>query len=172
MKQALFIGATGMLARAAAHILARQELGFLVSRGAEKFSFGDASLDRKIRPLPFSYEDESAVLARLNAHAPFDVVLSWIRPTAEPLRNAIANHVAPGGLLLEVLGSRSGRPGGFADSRAEAMENIPSIIYAQLVLGMVREGDETRWHSHEEISSGAICLFENPVARHVLGEIP
>lgn len=174
MTTTLLLGTTGMLNAAAVHAVARSDKAVLASRHADGFSFGAETLDGKIVPIAQSYDDEAAFLAALEPHAPFDVALTWIRPRAELLRAALDALVAPGGLLVEVMGSRSILAGGngepsIATLRAEALAHQPDITYAQVILGFVREGGASRWLNHEEISAAAIAQMETPLPRRVAG---
>lgn len=176
MTKALLLGATGMLAVAAAHAAARADRAILVSRHAGDFSFGDPALDAKLIRLPLSYEDEAPLLEALAAQGPFDLALTWIRPRAELLRAALDALIAPGGLLVEVMGSRSiltgnnGEPS-IASLRADALALQPDIAYAQLVLGFMRENGASRWLTNEEISAAAIAQIEAPQARRIAGTL-
>lgn len=176
MTTALLLGTTGMLRAAAAHAVARSKKTVLVSRNAEGFSFDNDVLDFKLTRLAQSYDDEPSLLAALEPHAPFDVALTWIRPRAELLRAALDALIAPGGLLVEVMGSRSiltgdnGAPS-IAASRAEALAHQPDITYAQVILGFVRDGENSRWLNHEEISAAAIAQMEMPLARRIAGTL-
>lgn len=172
----LLLGTTGMLSAAARHAAAQAEKAVIVSRNAKDFSFGDEALDAKCERLSFSYEDEPAFLAALEAHAPFDIALTWIRPRAELLRAALDALVAPEGLLVEVMGSRSiltgenGAPS-IATIRADALAAQPGIAYAQVILGFVRENGASRWLNHEEISAAAIAQLEMPLPRRIAGTL-
>ena len=174
MPKALLLGTTGMLAAASRHAAMQADECVLVSRNAGVFSFGDAALDAKLTRLSASYEDEAGFLDALTVHAPFDLALTWIRPRAELLRAAIDTLIAPGGLLVEVMGSRSiltgsnGEPS-IAALRADALARQPDITYAQVILGFMRENGASRWLSHEEISAAAIAQIEAPQARRVAG---
>lgn len=176
MPTTLLLGTTGMLNAAAAHAVARSDRAVLVSRQADAFSFGDEALDAKLVPVAQSYDDEPAFLAALEPHAPFDVALTWIRPRAELLRAALDALVAPGGLLVEVMGSRSiltgedGAPS-IATLRAEALGHQPDVTYAQVILGFIREGETSRWLDHEEISAAAIAQMEMPLPRRIAGTL-
>ncbi|MEP0706706.1 hypothetical protein [Parvibaculum sp.] len=173
---ALLLGTTGMLSAAARHAALQADKAVIVSRKAEGFSFGDDELDGKCECLSLSYEDEPAFLAALEERAPFDVALTWIRPRAELLRAALDALVAPGGLLVEVMGSRSilaGKDGepSIASIRADALAHQPDIAYAQVVLGFVRENGASRWLNHEEISAAAIAQMEMPLPRRIAGTL-
>lgn len=173
---ALLLGTTGMLSAAARHAAGLAEKSVIVSRNAGSFSFGDEALDAKCITLPISYEDEPALLAALEEHAPFSLALTWIRPRAELLRAALDALVAPGGTLIEVMGSRSilagknGEPS-IASIRAEALAHQPDISYAQVVLGFVRENGASRWLNHEEISAAAIAQMKMPLPRRIAGTL-
>lgn len=170
----LLIGTTGMLKAAAAHAVARSRKVILVSRHAEEFTFGSATLDRKLVRVAQSYDDAAAFLDAVAAHAPYDLALTWIRPQAEIVRAALDGMIAPGGRLIEVFGSRSiltgadGAPS-IAERRAQSMALQPGLTYAQLILGFVVEATGSRWLTHDEISAAAIAQMERPVPRLVAG---
>lgn len=174
MPKTLLLGTTGMLSAAAHHAAIRADECVLVSRNARDFSFGSAALDAKLTRLSISYEDKAELLDALADHAPFDLALTWIRPRAELLRAAIDALIAPGGLLVEVMGSRSiltgsnGEPS-IAALRADALAHQPDIVYAQVILGFMRENGASRWLSQEENSAAAIAQIEAPQARRIAG---
>ena len=174
--KALLLGTTGMLSTAARHAALQAEKAVIVSRKAEDFTFGDEALDAKCQCLSLSYEDEPSFLGALEEHAPFDIALTWIRPRAELLRAALDALVAPGGLLVEVMGSRSiltgenGAPS-IATLRADALSAQPDVTYAQVVLGFVEENGISRWLNHEEISAAAIAQMEMPLPRRIAGTL-
>ena len=176
MTTTLLAGTTGMLNAAAAHAVARSETAVVISRHADEFSFGNDRLDAKSMRIAADYDDMPAFLASLEPHAPFDVALTWIRPRAELLRAALDALIAPGGLLVEVMGSRSiltAKDGGasIATLRADALAQQPDIIYGQVVLGFVREKGLSRWLDHEEISAAAIAQMEMPLPRRIAGTL-
>lgn len=172
----LLIGTTGMLKAAAAHAVARSKRAVLLSRHVEGFSFGSDTLDVKLVRGAQSYEDEAAFLDAVAAHAPYDLALTWIRPRGEILRAALDGMIAPGGRLVEVMGSRSillGTNGeaSLAERRAEALALQPGITYAQVILGFVIEETGSRWLRHEEISAAAIAQMDAPRPRLVAGTL-
>lgn len=174
MTRALLIGTTGMLTAAARHAVEQSASAALVSRNADTFTFGNAALDAKLTRLPLSYEDAPSFLDALEPYAPFDFALTWIRPRAELLRAAIDAFIAPKGLLVEVMGSRSILTGpegqaSIAALRADALAHQPDITYAQVILGFMREKDTSRWLTHEEISAAAIAQLDDPMPRRIAG---
>lgn len=176
LTKALLLGTTGMLAAAARHAAMRADECVLVSRNAGVFSFGSAALDAKLTRLSLSYEDEPALLDALADHTPFDLALTWIRPRGELLRAALDALIAPGGLLVEVMGSRSiltgskGEPS-IAALRSDAFAHQSEVTYAQVILGFVRENGASRWLDHEEISAAAIAQMEMPLPRRIAGTL-
>ncbi|MBI1261134.1 MAG: hypothetical protein GC184_05365 [Rhizobiales bacterium] len=177
MTKTLLIGTTGMLKAAAAHAAARSKKAYLVSRHADDFSFDNDVLDVKLARLNESYENVARFLDAVAVHAPYDLVLSWIRPPADLLRAALDGMIAPDGRLIEVMGSRSilmGKDGeaSIAERRAQALSLQPSLRYAQVILGFViGEDGSTRWLTHDEISSAAITQMDNPVPRLIAGTL-
>lgn len=170
MTKALFIGTTGMLAKAAEHAAARADTCILAARNASGFSFSKPAIDARTRKLDLDYEKAARFLTLVRQHAPFDLALTWVRPQAEEMRNAIARMMTKDALLVEVLGSTSAKAGGFADRRAKAMRAFPHIRYAQVVLGFVIEGGTSRWLTHEEISAAAIKALDTGTPRISAGQ--
>lgn len=163
-----------MLSAAAAHAVARSKKAVLVSRHADQFSFNNDVLDHKIVPVNVSYDDEAAFLDAIAPMGPFDLALTWLHPPADLLRAALDGMIAPGGRLVEVMGSRSislGKNGeaSIAERRAEALALQDEITYAQVILGFVLEGTSSRWLSHEEISAAAVAQMEHPQPRLIAG---
>ena len=174
---ALLIGATGMLAEAAREAIARSDMAVLVSRKADEFLFGEPELDDKIVPLSLDYDDTATFITEIEKNGPYDIVLSWIRPKAELMRAALDAMIAPNGMLVEVMGSRSillGKDGtqSIAETRAHALAAQPGITYAQVVLGFVIEEDGTsRWLHHHEISAAAVAQLDDPIPRRIAGTL-
>ena len=168
---ALLIGTTGMLAKAAREIVGESQHATLCARGASRFSFGENFLDEKVMRLPLDYDDPTHFLDTLRIRGPVDLALTWIRPEAHELRNAIAECVLPGGKIIEVMGSAAGMPGGFADQRLEPMSRLPGRTYRQLILGFVIEGDTSRWLTHDEISAAALRAHRGFDTRTIAGTL-
>lgn len=172
----LLIGTTGMLKAAAAHAVARSKKAVLAARRADSFTFENDLLDVKLVRMPQSYDDAAAFLDAVAAQAPYDLALTWIRPPAEILRAALDGMIAPGGRLIEVMGSRSiligadGAPS-IAERRAQALALQTGIEYAQVILGFVVEEAGSRWLRHDEISAAAIAQMERPVPRLIAGTL-
>ena len=174
---ALLIGTTGMLAEAAREVIARADKAVLVSRRADEFLFGEPELDDKLVSLTLDYENTADFITEIEKHGPYDIALTWIRPKAELMRAALDAVIAPGGLLVEVMGSRSillGQDGSpsIAETRAHALAAQPDITYAQVILGFVIEEDgSSRWLHHHEISAAATAQLDDPLPRRIAGTL-
>lgn len=168
---ALLIGMTGMLAGAARQIVGESVHATLCSRGASTFTFGEQFLDDKLMKLPLDYSDQQHFLDTLAIRGPVDLAVTWLHPEAHDLRDAIAELVIPGGKIVEVMGSASGRPGGFADKRLDAMQNHPGKTYRQVVLGFQLEGETSRWLTHDEICDATLRAYRGFDARTIAGTL-
>ncbi len=162
---------TGMLAPAAREIVGESQHATLCARGAATFSFGEKFLDDKLMRLGLDYQDEKHFLDTLTIRGPVDLAVTWLHPKAPELRDRIAERVIPGGKIVEILGSATGRPGGFADDRLQAMENQFGKTYRQVVLGFQLEGDSSRWLTHEEICEGVLRAYRGFETRTVIGTL-
>ena len=177
MTKALLIGATGMLAEAAREAISRSDEAVLVSRKADEFLFGEPELDDKLVPLALDYEDTASFITEIEKRGPYDIALTWIHPKAELMRAALDAMIAPDGLLVEVMGSRSillGKDGSpsIAETRAQSLAAQPGITYAQVVLGFVIEEDgSSRWLHHHEISAAAVAQLDDPMPRRIAGTL-
>ena len=177
MTKALLIGATGMLAEAAREAISRSDEAVLVSRKADEFLFGEPELDDKLVPLALDYEDTASFITEIEKRGPYDITLTWIHPKAELMRAALDAMIAPDGLLVEVMGSRSillGKDGSpsIAETRAQSLAAQPGITYAQVVLGFVIEEDgSSRWLHHHEISAAAAAQLDDPIPRRIAGTL-
>ena len=177
MTKALLIGATGMLAEAAREAISRSDEAVLVSRKADEFLFGEPELDDKLIPLALDYEDTASFITEIEKRGPYDIALTWIHPKAELMRAALDAMIAPDGLLVEVMGSRSillGKDGSpsIAETRAQSLAAQPGITYAQVVLGFVIEEDgSSRWLHHHEISAAAAAQLDDPIPRRIAGTL-
>jgi hypothetical protein len=168
---ALLIGMTGMLAPAAREIVGESQHASVCSRSASNFSFGEKFLDDKMMRLGLDYDDEAHFLDTLRIRGPVDLAVTWIHAKAENLRNGIADCVIPGGKIVEIMGSASGRPDGFADERLKAMESQFGKTYRQVILGFMLEGDASRWLTHEEICGGVMRAYRGFETRTIIGTL-
>ncbi len=163
-----------MLAPALSHALPRSTHMLSLARHAALFSPPASSCADIYHGYDVDYENASAVEQLLGAHGPFDTALTWIRPKALPLRDLIARHMNEAGHLVEVMGSAASRPGALADQRRAAMEAFPRVRYSQLILGFIPQSATTpnsRWLTHDEISTAACRLLDAPAPRTIVGQI-
>ena len=175
-RHALLIGTTGMLAAASAWIAGRTERVTVVARRASEFRLGDPVLDGRLERIAADYADTDAFIAglevRLSAAAGLDLCVTWIRPAAHDLRDRIAVLLhASRARLVEISGSRSLKPGGFAERRAETMRTyFAELPYQQIILGLRPSASGPRTLSHAEISEGTIQALRSGGARHLIGD--
>jgi hypothetical protein len=168
---ALLIGMSGMLAPVARQIVGESQHATLCARGASKFTFGESFLDDKVVKLPLDYTDETHFLDTLRVRGPVDLAVTWLHPEAHSLRDGIADCVIPGGKIIEVMGSASGRPDGFADRRMEAMKSQVGKTYRQVILGFVVEDDSSRWLTHDEICDATLRAYRGFDTRITAGTL-
>jgi len=168
---ALLIGMTGMLAPAAREIVGESQHASVCARGANTFTFGEKFLDDKMVRLGLDYDDEVHFLDTLRIRGPVDLAVTWIHPQAVSLRDGVADCVIPGGKIVEIMGSASGQPDGFADERLKAMESQFGKTYRQVILGFMVEGDTSRWLTHEEICAGVLRAYRGFENRTIVGTL-
>lgn len=168
---ALLIGMSGMLAPVARQIVGESQHATLCARGASTFTFGESFLDDKIMKLPIDYTDETHFLDTLRIRGPVDLAVTWLHPEAHSLRDGIADCVIPGGKIIEIMGSASGKPGGLADQRVEAMKSHTGKTYRQVILGFVVENAGSRWLTHEEICEATLRAYRGFETRTVAGTL-
>lgn len=172
----LLIGATGMLAQAARQIAAGTPGDIVVmSRRASQFSFGAPVLDARSRAYTADWRDTDAFLQCLDRiarrHPPVTRAVLWMHGRDEPLRARIVRLIAPGGTLVEVLGSAAARPGAFGAVRLKQMRRLPHIRYRQVLLGFTLDNGQGRWLSHSTICAGVMDALASDDPVTVAGQV-
>ncbi|MEH7443876.1 short-chain dehydrogenase [Bacillus sp. JJ1122] len=159
MKHALVIGGTGMLAPVSLWLLDQGYKVSVIGRNPNRLQ----RLEEKSSPsdfIPISvdyrniWELEKRVAMSIEKNGMFDLIVAWVRTDAEKaLETTIQLNTVPGHTweLIHILGS--GR------NLSETKKKLPipdDCIYRQVQLGFKIEGNQSRWLTNEEISSGVI----------------
>ncbi|MEJ8302351.1 short-chain dehydrogenase [Saccharibacillus sacchari] len=161
-KQALLIGATGMLAEAARRLNADGWNLVLIARGREKLDRLVASCANPelCRAAALDYTQESelrcAIREASQARPGISLVLAWIHSTAPNAPGIVMNEVAGADGLnpfryVHVIGS-----GGDPEPIRIAANRYPGCSYRQVRLGFKVEPGGSRWLNDSEISQGAL----------------
>jgi hypothetical protein len=165
-RRALVLGGTGMLAGAAATLLADGWHVVLPSRRRPALT-GGAHWVRA----DWSDPDTLAKAAGDALDGPADLLVAWVhREVRTAVLRVVEPLLAPGAPVVEVHGSASANPlGGCPD------QVLPGHSTQQVVLGYVRHAGRTRWLTHDEISAGVLdavrrALAGRPSAVHQVGE--
>jgi molybdopterin-guanine dinucleotide biosynthesis protein A len=150
---ALVVGGTGMLAPVTRALAAR---GHAVTCIARRL----ADLGRGVTVEAVDYRKQNELreaLARaITTRGPIELAVSWIHTDAPEAPRVVADALAPGARLVQVLGSRVWQ-----------LEDVPlHIAYRQVLLGSTNG----RWLTQEEISAGVLEAVDEDLPVWVVGE--
>lgn len=173
---ALVVGGTGMLRAVAIELGRRGHATTVVARGRGDLSeMADESRGR-VHPLPLDYGDHEALVdglrAAVQSRGPFALVVAWIHDSAPQAPVTVARIATLGGTpvrYLHVLGSAADDPSAPDPQRRAAFEAIQGIAYEEVVLGFVRDGDDSRWLTDAEIAIGVLAAIDTPAPRTIVG---
>lgn len=103
----------------------------------------------------------------------FTAAVLWVHGPHRPVvHRLLADRLAPGALLVDVLGSAALDPSSTAPCRPAYA--VPDVVYRAVVLGFTDGVYGTRWLTHEEISDGVLAAVqegaEAPLVR-VIGRL-
>ncbi|MFF2193520.1 hypothetical protein [Streptomyces sp. NPDC058157] len=173
----LVVGGTGMLAGTVGGLVRAGLTVVVVARKpAGPGAFGDLGTGGGrlltvaadyTRPLPFA-----AALRRVAARTgPFRQAVLWVHAHGRPhAYAAVADTLAEGASVLEVLGSGAAAPTAPAPSRPGALVRAR---YHAVVLGFTGREPHTRWLDHGEISAGVLAALRAPAGDgpYVVGRV-
>lgn len=166
-RRILVVGGSGMLSGVVAWLADEGHDVALLCRSPERL--GGLAVSR----VPVDYRDDAGLDRALADAGPFDDAVVWIHSTAPRAPQIIARFVGGGGhpgRYFHVLGSGAADPESFSSFRS-SVERPDELTYHEIVLGFVREGDTSRWLTHEEIAAGVISSIRRPSDRHVVGQV-
>jgi NAD(P)-dependent dehydrogenase (short-subunit alcohol dehydrogenase family) len=132
-----------------------------------------------IHPIPVDYRDASTLDRKLveatSAFGPIRVAICWIHLDAPEAPFIVANRVSSPGSpcrYFDVLGSAYADPAtSEAFARASAFEQIPGLLYRQIILGFMVESGHSRWLTDGEICEGVIHAVERDQWKTVVGTV-
>lgn len=55
--------------------------------------------------------------------------------------------------------------------RRARFEALPNIVYHEVILGFVTEGEDSRWLTHDEISRGVLTAIDGQASRFIVGTV-
>ena len=175
-EHALVVGGTGMLRAVAMELGRRGHATTVIARGRDELSRMADESDGRVHPLPLDYGDHDGLVAGLRAavasRGPFALVVAWIHDSAPQAPVTVARVVAEGGTpvrYVHVLGSAADDPSGPDPQRRAAFEAIEGIAYEEVILGFVRDGEDSRWLTNAEIASGVLAAIDTPAPRSIVG---
>lgn len=176
---ALVVGGTGMLRGVCLDLAQR---GWIVSVVARRH-VGLASLAAEARaaggminPLPADYHDEAMLAARLRSaragHGPVSLAVCWVHSSASGAVQLIAEMVAHsrGCRLFHIVGSEGHHAPAAGDASTQAAM-VEGVSYRRVTLGFVREANQSRWLTHDEISRGVLRAIDRDGDEAVVGTV-
>ncbi|MBY0445629.1 MAG: hypothetical protein K2Q15_10525 [Burkholderiales bacterium] len=173
----LIIGGTGMLAQASLYLMER-------SSAVSLFARTQHSLDRLQAQTPSNvnihfesinyYDTERFQQAIRNALSRFgapDIVLAWFHEDEMALD--LARQLSATGKTIhffQVLSSASTSPDSSLTDARHQFDVLPIHLH-QIVLGFAYSENQSRWLTHDEISSGVIKAFKDAEKLCIVGTI-
>ncbi|RAJ60012.1 hypothetical protein K378_04709 [Streptomyces sp. Amel2xB2] len=176
---ALVVGGTGMLAGVVRGLVRAGRRTAVVARSEARIRSVAAGTDdpAKVLAVPADYTRpetlETALGQALTAGERFTAAVLWVHGSHRPVvHGLLADRLAPGALLVDVLGSAVLDPSRGALRRPAYA--VPGAAYRAAVLGFADGADGMRWLTHAEISDGVLAALEEgseaPPAR-VVGRV-
>lgn len=168
IRHALVVGGSGMLAGLSRSLLDVSDRVSVLARHADRVR----AIAPAVEPVICDYNDATALGEALRDLPPPELVVAWIHGRAPQLRRALAAYVVPGGRFVQVLGSAHGDPA-HPERLAEmaaAAKALP-IACRAVVLGFAVEAGQSRWLSHEEISTGVFRAIMSDVPLAIVGTV-
>ena len=131
-----------------------------------------------INPVKVDYSDNEFFKEKLqnsiNTFGEFETVVSWIHSYAESSHKIIAGITGNGNAFCNyyhVTGSADQDPLNISVNTEESFKKYENISYRKIILGFVKEENNSRWLTDTEISSGVIDAVNYDKKLHVVGTI-
>lgn len=177
MSHCLIIGGTGMLREVSRQLAYDYNTVSVIARNPHMlYSLRRETMHLKgnLDPIQIDYMDyeklrEEVELSR-ERYGNISLVVSWIHSTAPKASSIIANTInlqKEGFRFFDILGSSSADPS--KEIRLPEFSNLDHIQYRQIILGFITDGNNSRWLTDEEISSGVLKAIEEDIERSVIG---
>lgn len=178
MKRILIIGGTGMLQAATDHFISDNYGVSVVGRDMKKLKyFTDKHPDNKsIEILNLDYSDTAkfikAIELNIEEKGNFDIVISWIHSHAQHTLTKLMKLISEQSnqaIFYHIKGSAN-----YTNKKNQSVipENLTKQLdYREIYLGYKMEGNNKRWLTDTEISSGVIKAVESGEKRYIVGQI-
>ena len=146
-----------MLARLVADLAERDDSLTVVARTPRRLPPGVVQLALDYR----STEDlRRGLTEAIRERGPIELAVCWIHTDAPDAPRVVAEHVVPGGRLVQVFGTR-----------VWPLAVLPAgLAYTQVLLGGMRSASGVRWLTDEEISKGVLAAVDAGVPHYQVGE--
>lgn len=179
MAHILIVGGTGMLKDAALYFTKHAYTVSVIARNQKGFDnlIESNSGNGFINPLKVDYHDSKLLKEKIESAiselGKIDSCIAWIHSNAGSALYIIADELNNQNInvnFYHVLGSRSPdflkKESGF-ENKFKWYENL---VYKKIILGFVREKENTRWLTDTEISNAVIDAFGKESDTYLAGE--
>lgn len=167
---ALVVGGTGMLQGVSLHLTGAYETVTVIARSERRLRALEVVAPGVIHGCAVDYRDTDALRDAIRGRRPLDLAVCWIHSVAPDAPFVVAEAGAPRD-YVHVLGSAAADPARPDDSRSARFAAFPDLVYREVILGFVRNGDVSRWLTNAEISDGVITAIESNEIRSVVGTV-
>lgn len=175
-KHALIVGGTGMLSGVTRRLLRNYDIVSVIARntrGFDRLENESGKLSTKLNRLVVDYADykklTGSLLKAIKDYGEISLCVSWVHSTAPlaPLIIAKVINDAHPADFYEVLGSAVSLEG--TEKREESFRAFDKLSYHSIILGFVIEGNNSRWLTNQEISTGVIESIEKGEKTQIIG---
>jgi len=180
---ALVVGGTGMLADVSGRLLREGWTTSVVGRRADRaarLAAANAHARGALHAISVDYRNTDAFIRTIEAaiaHAgPISLAVVWVHSVARAAPIALAAALTQDGArcrYIHVLGNAAADPAATATNAARraTFERHAGLRYEAVILGFVRDGQRTRWHTSDEIAAGVNRAIDMGEARSVVGTV-
>ena len=131
-------------------------------------------LHGNLDPILLDYTDykklEEEIDLSIERYGDISLAISWIHSAAPDAPSLIAgtiNNKSEEFRFFEILGYEYANPSG--ESYTPGFANLDHIKYRQIILGFILDGENSRWLTDEEISSGVLKVVKDDLVRSTIG---
>jgi glucuronate isomerase len=173
LKCALVVGGSGMLTDLSIMLAESGYLVYVVGRSSEKMNnlLRKSNDNKNLIPVLIDYSDEQNLSKKIYEiileNNTIQLTVAWVHSYAEHAIQSIINQISAtsgSSRFVHVLGSRSNL------EKIKSALVIPNhCFYSQVKLGYVKQDNEQRWLTHEEICKGILEAINSKKNIHIVG---
>lgn len=171
MMNSLIVGGTGMLKASSEYLVSVSNHSYITGRNESRREQFKAE---NVTTLPLDYAKAgfSEELQNQIEH-PISTALLWLHSSGSNELLKLIEYLAGQAnqcSIYHVLGSASYNPAKLTNPFKEKAQAYDNLTYNEVILGFQKDGNYSRWLSHEEIGLGAIQAIKNQAKKYTIGQ--